>query len=126
MHIFSHFWLNPAGRTDVVGGPHAARGPQVARDWSDVSPFQKVRIPGNWSEFLHDSTNKVELLQYLSREVTQRFHSGGSMSNGTTVGHVGPGEDNRVQPGGSRHTDHPSHHSCSELWILQHSGQDFL
>ena len=34
MQIFSHFQLNPAGRTDVVGGPHAARGPQVARDWS--------------------------------------------------------------------------------------------
>ena len=32
MQIFSYFQLNPAGRTDVVGGPHAARGPQVARD----------------------------------------------------------------------------------------------
>ena len=34
------------------------------------------------------------------------------------------GYDNRVQPGGSRHTDHPSHHPCSELRILQHSDQD--
>ena len=32
MQIFSHLRLNPAGRTDVVGGPHAARGPQVAQD----------------------------------------------------------------------------------------------
>ena len=32
MHIFPHFRFNPAGRMDVVGGPHAARGPQVARD----------------------------------------------------------------------------------------------
>ena len=31
--FFYPFRLNPAGRTDVVGGPHAARGPQVARDW---------------------------------------------------------------------------------------------
>ena len=56
-----------------------------------------VRIPGNWSEFLRDSTNKVELFKYLSGEVMHRFHSGGdiyiTMSNGTTVGHVGPGED---------------------------------
>ena len=56
-----------------------------------------VRISGNWSEFLRDSTNKVELFKYLSGEVMQRFHSGGdiyiTMSNGTTVGHVGPGED---------------------------------
>ena len=33
MQIFSHFRLNPTGRTDVVGGSHAVRGPQVARDW---------------------------------------------------------------------------------------------
>ena len=56
-----------------------------------------MRIPGNWSEFLRDSTNKVELFKYLSGAVMQRFHSGGdiyiTMSNGTTVGHVGPGED---------------------------------
>ena len=56
-----------------------------------------VRIPGNLSEFLRDSTNKVELFKYLSGEVMQRFHSGGdiyiTMSNGTTVGHVGHGED---------------------------------
>ena len=56
-----------------------------------------VRIPGKWSEFLRDSTNKVELFKCLSGEVMQRFHSGGeiyiTMSNGTTVGHVGPGED---------------------------------
>ena len=56
-----------------------------------------VRIHGNWSEFLRDSTNKVKLFKYLSGEVMQRFHSGGdvyiTMSNGTTVGHVGPGED---------------------------------
>ena len=53
-----------------------------------------VRIPGNWSDFLRDSTNKVELFKYLSGEVMQRFHSGGdiyiTMSNGSTVGHVGP------------------------------------
>ncbi len=36
MHIFSNLQLNPAGRTDVVGGPHAARGPQVARDWFNI------------------------------------------------------------------------------------------
>ena len=56
-----------------------------------------VRIPGKWSEFLRDSTNKVELFKYLSGEVMQPFHSGGdiyiTMSNGTTGGHVGPGED---------------------------------
>ena len=77
-----------------------------------------VRIPGNWSDFLHDSTNNVELFKYLSGEVMQRFHSGGdiyiTMSNGTTVGHAGPGEDS-VQPGEGRHTDHPSHNPCSEL-----------
>ena len=57
----------------------------------------KVRIPGKWSEFLRDSTNNVELFKYLSGEVMQPFHSGGdiyiTMSNGTTGGHVGPGED---------------------------------
>ena len=56
-----------------------------------------VRITGKWSEFLRDSTNKVELFKYLSGEVMQPFHSGGdiyiTMSNGTTDGHVGPGED---------------------------------
>ena len=56
-----------------------------------------VRIPGKWSEFLRDSTNKVELFKYLSGKVMQPFHPGGdiyiTMSNGTTVGHVGPGED---------------------------------
>ena len=56
-----------------------------------------MRIPGNLSEFLRDSTNEVELFKYLSGEVMQRFHSRGdiyiTMSNGTTVGHVGPGED---------------------------------
>ena len=56
-----------------------------------------VRIPGKWSEFLRDSTNKVELFKYLLGEVMQPFHSGGdiyiTMSNGTTGGHVGPGED---------------------------------
>ena len=56
-----------------------------------------VQIPGNWSEFLRDSTNTVELFKYLSGQVMQRFHSGGdiyiTMSNGTTVGHVGPAED---------------------------------
>ena len=36
------------------------------------------------------------------------------------------GYDNSVQTGGSRQTDHPSHHPCSELRILQHSDQDFL
>ena len=87
-----------------------------------------VWIPGKCSEFLRDSTNKVELFKYLSGEVMQPFHSVGdiyiSMSYGTTVGHVGPGEDgNSVQTGGSRHTDHPSHHTCSELPILQHSDQ---
>ena len=35
-----------------------------------------VRIPGNWSEFLRDSTNNVKLFKYLSGEVMQRFHSG--------------------------------------------------
>ena len=59
-----------------------------------------VRIPGKWSEFLRDSTNKVELFKCLSGEVMQRFHSGGdiyiTMSNGTTVGHVGPGEDTTI------------------------------
>ena len=57
----------------------------------------KVRIPGKWSECLRDSTNNVELFKYLSGEVMQPFHSGGdiyiTMSNGTTGGHVGPGED---------------------------------
>ena len=56
-----------------------------------------MRITGNWSEFLRDSTNKVDLFKCLSGEVMQRFHSGGdiyiSLSNGTTVGHVGTGED---------------------------------
>ena len=43
-----------------------------------------------------------------------------------TVGHAGPdwrGYENCVQPRGSRHTDHPSHHPCSELRILQHCDQ---
>ena len=44
-----------------------------------------------------DSTNEVELFKYISGEVMQRFHSGGdvyiTVSNGTTVGHVGTGED---------------------------------
>ena len=31
-----------------------------------------VRIPGKWSEFLRDSTNKVELFKYLSGEMMQR------------------------------------------------------
>ena len=34
------------------------------------------------------------------------------------------GYDNSVQPGESRHTNHPSHHQCSELRILQHCDQD--
>ena len=33
MHISPSFLLNPAGRTDAFGGPQAASGPQVARDW---------------------------------------------------------------------------------------------
>ena len=60
-------------------------------------PFQYMLLAGNWSEFLSDSTNKVELFKYLSGGEMQRFHSGGyvyiTMSNGTNVGHVGPGED---------------------------------
>ena len=56
-----------------------------------------VRIPGNWSEFLRDSTKKVEPIKYRSGEVMQRFNSGGdiyiTMGNGTSVVHVGPGED---------------------------------
>ena len=107
----------------IKGNTHDERGHGVRLK---VGP--NVRIPGNWSEFLRDSTNKVELFKYLSGEVMQRFHSAGdiyiTMSNGTTVGHVGPGEDNRVQPGGSRHTDHLSHQPCSELRILQHSDHD--
>ena len=35
-----------------------------------------VRIPGNWSKFLCNITNKVELFKYLSGEVMQRFHLG--------------------------------------------------
>ena len=107
----------------IKGNTHDERGHGVRLK---VGP--NVRIPGNWSEFLRDSTNKVELFKYLSGEVMQRFHSAGdiyiTMSNGTTVGHVGPGEDNCVQPGGSRHTDHLSHQPCSELRILQHSDHD--
>ena len=67
----------------------------VSRVRLKVGP--NVRIPWKWSEFLCDSTNKVELFKYLSGEVMQPFHSGGdiyiTMSNGTTGGHVGPGED---------------------------------
>ena len=29
-----------------------------------------VRIPGKWSEFIRDSTNKVKLFKYLSGEAT--------------------------------------------------------
>ena len=33
MHFFLPFSVEPGGpHGDVVGGPHAARGPQVARD----------------------------------------------------------------------------------------------
>ena len=76
----------------MKGHTHDERGHSVRLK---VGP--NVLIPGNWSEFLRDSTNKVELFKYLSGEVMQRFHSGGdiyiTMSNGTTVGHVGPRED---------------------------------
>ena len=56
-----------------------------------------VRLKVGPNMRIHDSTNMVKLFKYLSGEVRQRFHSGGdiyiTMSNGTTVGHVGPGED---------------------------------
>ena len=45
----------------------------------EVGP--NVRIHGNWSEFLRDSTNKVKLFKYLPGEVMQRFHSGGDISS---------------------------------------------
>ena len=57
----------------------------------------KVRLPGNWSEFLRDSANKTELFKYLSGEVLQRFHAAGDIyittGDGKTFGHVGPGSN---------------------------------
>ena len=35
-----------------------------------------VRISGTLSEFLRDSTNKMELFKYLTEEVMQRSYSG--------------------------------------------------
>ena len=35
-----------------------------------------VRIPGIWSEFLRDNTNKMELFKYLLEDVMQRSYSG--------------------------------------------------
>ena len=34
------------------------------------------RIPGTWSDFLGDSTNKMELFKYLTEEVMQLLYSG--------------------------------------------------
>ena len=94
--------LRKVSRLDIVWDtcrPMSTKG--HTRDEHGHSVRLKVgpnmRILGNWSEFLRDSTNKVELFKYLPGEVMQRFHSGGdiyiTMSNGTTVGRVGPGED---------------------------------
>ena len=51
-----------------------------------------VRIPGTVSEFLRDSTNKMELFKYLTEEVMQRSYSEiiimTATYNGTTVRHV--------------------------------------
>ena len=54
----------------------------------------KVRLPGNWSEFLRDSANKTKLFKSLSGEVMQRVHAAGDIYITTgdekSVGHVGP------------------------------------
>ena len=87
-----------------------------------------VRIPGKWSEFLRDSTNKVEPFKYLSGDAAvplrRRYLHHYEQRNDWWSCRSWRGYDNCVQPGGSRHTDHPSHHPCSELPILQHSDQD--
>ena len=50
--------VTPAGRTDLVGGPHAALGPQVARerDWTVTAPhwayWQQLKdLSLNFSQF---------------------------------------------------------------------------
>ena len=49
MHIFSHLWLNPAGRTDVVGGPHRLPGTDLFHQC--VSPLST--IPTIFSKVYH-------------------------------------------------------------------------
>ena len=60
--------LNPAGRTDVVGGPHAAPGPQVARDWTRLKVtfcFRQIfcmprRLRADSDDAAHDRRVLVE------------------------------------------------------------------
>ena len=67
----------------------------------------KVRIPGTWSEFHRDSTNKMELFKYLTEEVMQRSYSGRYnyryvQGNDCWTWHPCRGNENSVQPAGSR------------------------
>ena len=80
-----------------------------------------VRIPGTLSEFLRDSTNKMELFKYPAESVMQRSHSEDittDMYYVTTVRHVIP-VSNQQEAG----ADRTSHHTCCELRILERSGQ---
>ena len=92
-----------------------------------------VGIPGTLSEFLRDSTNKMELFKYPAESVMQRSHSEDIttvMYYVTTVRHVIPVEEMRtVCNQQEADADRTSHHACSEpkniyiLRILERSGQ---
>ena len=88
-----------------------------------------VRISGTWSEFLRDSTTQMELFKYLTEEVMQRSYSGRynytATYNGTTVGHGIPVDEMRtVCSQQEADADRTSHHTCSELRIIERSAQD--
>ena len=88
---------------------------------------QNVRIPGTLSEFLRDSTNAMELFKYPAESVMQRSHSEDitiDMYYVTTVRHVIPVEEMRtVCNKQEADADRTSYHTCSELRILERSGQ---
>ena len=86
-----------------------------------------VPIPGTLSEFLRDSTNKMELFKYPAESVMQRSHSEDittDMYYVTTVRHVIPVEEMRtVCNQQEADADRTSHHTCSVLRIIERSGQ---
>ena len=94
-----------------------------------------VRIPGTRSEFLLYSTNKMELFEWFNFQLSRRGSDAThchiredittAAYNGTTVRHVIPVEEIRTvcnQP--EAYVVHTSNHTCSELRILESSGQD--
>ena len=99
------------------------------RAWPWCSPESEPKCADsrNLSEFLRDSTNKMALFQYPADSVMQRSHSGDittDMYYVTTVRHVIPVEEMRtVCNEQEADADHTSHHTCSELRIIEHSGQ---